>query len=211
MNYQEFKDYLITHLWKQGDSVVIDALDTLIKTANVEVDRVIDVPDRESRITIDANTNPFTLPDDVKRVRALSGTGSLNRENGEMTYVTPGEFANKEAGRGPFPRNAYFTTVNNEVHVTYNIDPNVPVSFNLWYIKKIPDFKTTDESWVAEDFFDVYLYCVLKHSAPFLREDERLAVWDNLYQTAVGTMVSEGEDRRYAGSALKTQFSRNIR
>jgi hypothetical protein len=57
----------------------------------------------------------------------------------------------------------------------------------------------------------VYLYCVLKHTAPFLREDERLGTWDAMYGNAIGTALEENNERKYAGSPLKMHFPAGIR
>lgn len=209
ITYQNFCDYLITHLWKAGDTVVIDAIDTLVMTATVELDRMLrELPEREVVATITVANNMHPLPSDCRRIRSLgSPTG------GELTYIAPSEFQrrNSTSGSGMWANPKYYTTVNDNIRFLGNIDPAKPVTYELWYEAFLPDFKATGTSWVADKFFDAYLYCTLKHTATFLREDERLQVWNNLYQTAVGSAIEEGAERRFSGSPLKTQFSPNIR
>ena len=45
MTFQQFIDYLTTHLWKIGDSLVVNNLPTIIKTADAELNASFKVED----------------------------------------------------------------------------------------------------------------------------------------------------------------------
>ena len=49
---------------------------------------------------------------------------------------------------------------------------------------------------------DVYLYGALIHSAPFLRDDPRLAIWGQMYGSAVAKLNSTSEKAMTSGSRL---------
>lgn len=79
------------------------------------------------------------------------------------------------------------------------------------YTCKMPNYKATDQSWVEDEFGDLYTYAVLKQCAPFLREDERLPNWVNLYSTALMSAIEDSEFNQkqgvYAAKPLPRQAS----
>lgn len=57
------------------------------------------------------------------------------------------------------------------------------VELEILYYQKIPalsDSNTTN--WLLTNHPSVYLYGALLQSAPYLKDDERVAIWDTLYQ-----------------------------
>lgn len=85
----------------------------------------------------------------------------------------------------------------------------------LDYERKIPDFKTTDTSWLADDYLDLYTYGTLIHSAGFIREDERLPNWGQLFEKAIETATEDSEFNKrrgvYASKPLPRQAGINRR
>lgn len=73
----------------------------------------------------------------------------------------------------------------------------------LLYYQKIPALSETNTTnWLLSEAPDVYLYGALNHSAPYLQEDERLAVWAQLYAAGV-TRLNDSSDRAaMSGSGL---------
>ena len=65
---------------------------------------------------------------------------------------------------------------------------------------------TQTSNWVLEYHKDVYLYSALKHSAPFLAEDNRLAVWAALYQAAIDRINEDSERSKSGGSGRRMQI-----
>ena len=81
--------------------------------------------------------------------------------------------------------------------------PSEDTDFELVYIQKIPalsDSQTTN--WLLTDAPDVYLYGALLHSAPYLQEDARVAVWAQLYSAAVTRLNQASDDAKFSGSGL---------
>ncbi len=207
MTYQEFVDYIIVHLWKQGDTVVIENLPTLMRLAETELDRKLrEVPDREVIFEAVVDSDVYTLPTDCKRVRHVSS------DCGGLTYVIPDHFSDlKRRMRNVLGVGEYFSSVNNQLLLMGNITPTSQVNLKVWYERKVPQFVDGGTSWLVDDFLDLYTYCVLKHSASFLREDERLTMWVNMYTDALASVIEEGADRKFTGSPMTQRFSPNIR
>jgi hypothetical protein len=73
----------------------------------------------------------------------------------------------------------------------------------LLYFQQIPVLSASNTTnWLLNDAPDLYLYGALKHSAPYLAEDARVAVWEKLYSDAVIGITMAAEKARYSGSGM---------
>lgn len=71
----------------------------------------------------------------------------------------------------------------------------------LTYWKRIPVLSDSNTSnWLLADHPDAYLYGAALQSAPYLKNDERLAVWGDLFQTILADI--NGEDMYSAHGRL---------
>ena len=75
MTYQEFKDYLATFLWKDTDQVLIDNLDSLIKMADHELNRKLDITRREELYSVAHVGDKIDLPEDFSQLVDVSLEG----------------------------------------------------------------------------------------------------------------------------------------
>ena len=80
--------------------------------------------------------------------------------------------------------------------------PDATTAFELLYYQKIPSLITNTDNWLLLEAPDVYLYGALLHSAPYLAEDARLAVWAQLYSAAIQRLNQTSEDAMFSGSGL---------
>ena len=84
--------------------------------------------------------------------------------------------------------------------------PSADTDFELLYYQKIPSLISNADNWLLLDSPDVYLYGALLHSAPYLAEDERVAIWAQMYSAAVARLNEASESARYSGSGLKLKI-----
>ena len=81
--------------------------------------------------------------------------------------------------------------------------PNATTDFELLYYQKLPALSSSNaDNWLLLEAPDVYLYGALLHSAPYLAEDQRVAVWAQLYGAAVQRLNQVSEDAMFSGSGL---------
>ena len=80
--------------------------------------------------------------------------------------------------------------------------PSQDTDFELLYYQKIPSLISNADNWLLLEAPDVYLYGSLLHSAPYLAEDQRVAVWAQMYSAAVARLNESSEDARFSGSGL---------
>jgi hypothetical protein len=81
--------------------------------------------------------------------------------------------------------------------------PSDDTDFELLYYQKIPSLISNSDNWLLLDSPDVYLYGALIHSAPYLAEDQRVAIWAQMYSAAVARLNEASELARYSGSGLR--------
>lgn len=62
-----------------------------------------------------------------------------------------------------------------------------------------------DDNWLLLKSPDAYLYGSLVHSAPYLKDDPRLAVWSSLYAQAISEIEAESAAARF-GSPLRMRM-----
>ena len=79
--------------------------------------------------------------------------------------------------------------------------PDATTNVELLYYAKIPAL-SAGANWLISEAPDVYLYGSLIHSAPYLQEDGRVAVWAQMYSAAVQRLNDASEKARYSGSGL---------
>jgi hypothetical protein len=108
---------------------------------------------------------------------------------------------NDAAGKNPFA----YTHADGQ----FQLYPTPPqnVDIELLYYQKIPSLSaTTATNWLITEAPDVYLYGTLVHSAPYLAEDARVAVWAQMYGAAVQNLNTASEETRYSGSGMKLKI-----
>ena len=76
----------------------------------------------------------------------------------------------------------------------------------LYYAKTKALSSSNSDNWLLLEAPDVYLYGALLHSAPYLGEDERIAIWAQMYSAAVQQLNQASENARYSGSGLKLKI-----
>ena len=204
MDYDTFKTYLITFLWKTGDQDLIDNLDTLVTMGTHELNRVLDLSRRNTgKISIAVSSAEMDLPYDFRNMVYFGDS------NGGFANVTlwalnnTADLTSTTSGFAPV-----YHTSGGKLFTKAN---SYPQDAYIQYRTNLPDFAATNESWMADEYLDVYTYTVLKHAAPFLREDERIPVWANFSNIGIGSMIEEDKHRvEFGGSPLEIQVVRPI-
>lgn len=92
--------------------------------------------------------------------------------------------------------------------IEVNPTPDGSYTGELHYIARIPALSDGNTSnWLLSEAPDAYLYGALQQAAPYLVEDQRIAVWAGLYQAAVSGLNAAGEKARHSGSGLRLAWS----
>lgn len=200
MNYAAFKAYLARFVWRNGDTVFEADLDNMVNMAHARLNRDLRIQRMVVVADADLIADSITLPANYLEMRTITS----DSPPAPMQYVSPYERERiKLANASTFQ--PIYTIANDAL---YFVGPMAATddparSIIMTYYSKIPDFATTNASWLADDYLDLYTYAVLRHTPAYLKEDERVALWKNEYDETLASVMNAEAGRRYAGSPLR--------
>jgi hypothetical protein len=94
----------------------------------------------------------------------------------------------------PNGTNIFYTIIGNTIRIIPPPNVNSPTLLDLWYFAKLPALGTGNPTnWALTHYSDLYLYGSLAHSAPYLKNDERIGVWDGIYQKILSDIEVEAD------------------
>jgi hypothetical protein len=102
---------------------------------------------------------------------------------------------------------AYYTITGTQLE--FIPAPDATYSAELTYYAKIPALSDSNTSnWLLAYAPDLYLYGALLEAAPYLKDDERLAVWSQMYINSLGDI--EVADQRASVSSTPLVRARSL-
>lgn len=88
----------------------------------------------------------------------------------------------------------YYTIIGNTIRIVPAPNATAPTQLDLWYFSQLPALTTTNTTnWALTKYPDLYLYGALTHTAPYLKNDERIALWDGLYSRILSDVEVEAD------------------
>lgn len=209
--YAQFKTYLLDMLWNTNNTDLSNNLDKLIRMADNELNRKLDIQRREVTALIAPETQDYALPSDFYQMISLTNRQpTRQRRTGDMQVTTQSTvFEIRDAGDSAYIEPYYYVQRAASANTLYLVGPfsaSNPGSFSLQYRTTVPDFETDDSSWLEADYLDLYVYTVFKHCAVFLREDERINMYAGLMSDALESALDEDKRKvQFGGSPLNMQ------
>lgn len=157
-----------------------DKIPTFIRLAEAKFNRSLFVRQMEQRATAlilpDSDEPEYiSLPADFQsmrrvRISSVSGKPRLDFRSG----VQADEYRQSHADVSGVPR--YFTIFGDEIELIPT--PDAAYTIEMIYRKVVPALSDANPSnWLLACAPDAYLYGALLESAPYIKDDERIAVW----------------------------------
>lgn len=187
--YNELLTALENHLDR---SDLTNRLPEFVVIGEARIGREVKARQMEQRVSTTPTTAYTSLPSDFVSIRGVRIEGSTI---GWLDYQTPDAFfATFPSSGGSFVTNKY--TIFGDELVFASTPSGV---IELWYYKKLTDLATANNTLFTANP-DLYLYAALTASAPFLKDDKRIGVWEGLYrQVRDSVNVSHEQGRFPAG------------
>ena len=99
----------------------------------------------------------------------------------------------------------YFSVVGSQFEFVPT--PDQQYSLEMSYFAKIDALSAdTDTNWLLTDYPDIYLYTSLMHSAPYLKDDERIGVWSQLAAKAREELIARDASSSFNGSTPRIKI-----
>lgn len=86
--------------------------------------------------------------------------------------------------------------------LTGGVSPANAYATEMTFWRTLPDL-SAGANWLVQDHPDIYLYATLLESAEFLKEDERVPVWQNKLDRKLEQLNMEVERELYGGSLVR--------
>lgn len=183
------------YLARDQDSTLVARIPDFITLAEAKFNRVLNHPKMETRSTTTVDTSStspefITLPSDFQTMRSvrLSGvTGKPRLSFATKTQIDDYRYSIDNVEDQP----VYFAIVGTEMELAPT--PGEDYTLEMVYranISALTSGNTTN--WLLTLAPDLYLYGVLMEAAPYLKDDNRIAVWASGMQTALEQLNTHG-------------------
>lgn len=173
-----------------------------ITLAEAALNRDLDVRQMEQRATATININAsepqyVSLPSDFNAMRYVIMNGISGKPHLEyMSHVQAAEFRTMTGDASGQPE--FFAIINDEMLLVPT--PDSGYTLEMGYRKNIPALSTNSTNWLLTLYPDIYLYGTLLQAAPFLKDDERIPVWQTFYDRAMA-----GAEKQNMSAAFNAQ------
>lgn len=196
--YDELQDAVADFLDRDD---LNNTITTFIELAEADFNRAIRHWRMEARSTgqQSAGDQYMQMPSDWLETRRfiLTGNGTSVLSLSTLSAMAALRASNNDASG--VPTHYAVTDGQFELYPT----PSTDTEAEVVYIQKIPALTDDNESnWLLADSPDVYLYGTLMHSAPYLQEDERIAVWSSLYASGLERLSNASDASVMSGTGL---------
>jgi hypothetical protein len=181
------------------------AIPSFITVAEAKFNRKLRVRQMIKRATATIDTQYFAFPADFLQAKELKlNTNPITY----LQYVTQnqGDYGSENsyiaAGKP-----VYYTIIGSQIEVVPT--PDTGYTGELTYYGKIPALSDSNTSnWLLLYAPDLYLYGALLEATPYLKDDERLAVWSTLYTNSIGDI--EVADQRASVASTPIVRARSL-
>lgn len=175
---------------------------TVLASARISRDMArLKHPSSMSRATATADGEYIPKPSDFVAPFQMSLTDSGQY----LEYLSPEQVkevlsegwsttAPKTTNAAPGTPPVYYTIIGPQIRIMPAPNASATVSLDLWYFAHLQALNTANTTnWVLTQYPDLYLYAALVHSAPYLKGDARLQVWETIYQTILADIAVEAD------------------
>lgn len=179
--------------WLARDDLTTRIPDFVV-LAEAKFNRTLLHPRMETRDTLTVNTlatDPeyLDLPTDfqtMRRVRLSGVAGKPRLQFKTQTQLDDYRYSTDNISGQP----VYFTISGDQIELAPT--PNQNYDVELLYRANIPAMASNATNWLLTLAPDLYLYASLMESAPYIQNDERIAVWGTGMQTTLEQLNIHG-------------------
>jgi hypothetical protein len=198
-NYGTLKTAISSWL-NRDDSVTVAVIPDFIRLATVRINRDLSGVRERATQSISSEYTSFTPPIGGLESISLDGLGPIEITTMDrLDYIIGANGGN--AGRPLF--GTFIPSTGGGGVLRVCPAPDATYTANIIYAPQYPAFTLdADTNDILDDHPDLYLYGALAESAPFLKDDERAALWEQKYKSGLAALKALLEKRRYPGTPI---------
>jgi hypothetical protein len=189
--------------WLNRESITANVAD-FIRLAEAQMNREIKHWRGEVRDDLTISARYTDLPADFRtpiRLSVPTANGPRELEPVSQSEIVDLRYGSNDTAGVP----QYYALSGGKIEVFPTPDETYTAQFI--YRANLPalsDSNTTN--WLLTEAPDAYLYGTLMQSAPWLREDERVAMWSSMYAQAMQSVNKDGEMAKFGGAGLRMKI-----
>ncbi|NKX40955.1 hypothetical protein HGG71_05660 [Rhodobacteraceae bacterium R_SAG2] len=196
-NYAELQTAIADFLNRED---LAGSIPTFIRLAEAQMERELDHWKMERRSEVLVDDRYTALPCNFRNPIRLYITGA----NKALEPITQSQMQDKRYSNADVtgkPRFYCITAGEVELFPTPSSE-----ALEMYYVANLPKLSDTNTSnWLLDEAPDAYLYGALLQSAPYLQDDQRIAVWTSLFTAAVSGLNAVSQDAKWGGQGLKSR------
>ena len=201
-DYDELKAAIADFLLRDDLTAVVP---TFIRLAESRIDRELRHWRQERRSTASLDAQYSALPADYMSPIRLQITDAPTSEVAPISTAQMLQMRDDRADRVGRPTHYALTAGSIELFPT----PDVAYEASLVYYGRIAALSSTNTTnWLLTEAPEVYLYGALLHTAPYLKDDNRLPVWESFLKSGIDNLNLSSGEAKWGGSGLKIKTRR---
>ena len=154
--------------------------------------------------TLSVSADNKELPSDFHSLNSLAHDGSTYY--GPINITAADQLPGVKEARGATGTPSHAAIINGTLRMAPVPDATYSLKMTYWRaITGLSDTNTTN--WILDDHPDIYLYGTLAESAPFLKDDGRIAVWNGRYEAALEALHFATQDGQFGGGSSQRRFT----
>lgn len=179
-----------------------DLAPDLIRLCEVELNRILRVPEMEETTTLTTDGERIDLPTDFRKGRSLYLDTDPRQE---LENITLGVLRTKYACQTTGKPECYAISGS---EIVLGPAPDDEYDLILTYYKEVPALTSDDDTnWLLDDHPDIYLYGSLCQAEAHLWNDERVPMWRAAFDNAVTQLQAQGTSKQHGASPLRLRAS----
>lgn len=201
-NYSELKDAIAAWLINRTD--LVGEIPWFIRMAEASINRKLRTRQMINRSRVTAAARYVKLPSDWRKAWNIQRV----TDNFPLMYLSPAEMDKKrhelsESGDTSTDTATYYSFFGETLELLPSPSDGDRVDIEMLYYARVrPLSDANPVNWLISEHPDLYLYGALIHTAPFLKEDERIPVWEKLFKEALAEANAEDADAKRSGAPM---------
>lgn len=184
--------------WLNRDDLT-SVIPDFISLAEAQIERKVPTQKMVKRANATIDTPFSALPSDFVSAKSLVLTSTAPVQ--PLVFLSEDELDAKKWTYRTTGKPIYYALIGNQIEVLPA--PDTGYTAELTYVATLAKLSDSNTSnWVLERHPDVYLYGSLLQAAPYLRDDERVALWTTLYGQALEDMIVQNERAAFSQGRL---------
>ena len=199
-NYTELKDAIADWLDR---SDLTSRIPDFIRLAELRIYRDLRIPPMEAVVSIVSTNNKIELPANYIEMKSVILQGNPNTHLKRVSYRDQSQ--STEVGiPSTYSRRA------NEIQV--HPTPDGTRTYELYYWADLGSLgdEVDGQNWFSENAPDLILYGALLEASPYLKDDERTAVWQAAFSESMRKVQKMADESEWSGSGINVATTSGV-